>query len=80
QLLYTLVSVLVAAAIAIPLGWYIGHTGKGRETAVAISGAARAIPSFGLLILLTLLLGVLHKPEAAVISFVILAIPSLLAG
>ncbi|MGC0370320.1 ABC transporter permease [Microbacterium sp. SLBN-111] len=80
QLLYTVVSVLVAAAIAIPLGWYIGHTGKGRETAVAISGAARAIPSFGLLILLTLLLGVLHKPEAAIISFVILAIPSLLAG
>ena len=80
QLLYTVVSVVIAGAIAIPLGWFIGHTGKGRETAVAISGAARAIPSFGLLILLTLLLGVLHKPEAAVISFVILAIPSLLAG
>ncbi|BAJ75913.1 ABC-type proline/glycine betaine transport systems, permease component [Microbacterium testaceum StLB037] len=80
QLLYTVISVVVAGAIAIPLGWFIGHTGKGRETAVAISGAARAIPSFGLLILLTLLLGVLHKPEAAVISFVILAIPSLLAG
>jgi len=80
QLMYTLIAVVVAGAIAIPLGWFIGHTGKGRETAVAISGAARAIPSFGLLILLTLLLGVLHKPEAAVISFVILAIPSLLAG
>ncbi len=80
QLLYTVVAVVIAGAIAIPLGWFIGHTGKGRETAVAISGAARAIPSFGLLILLTLLLGVLHKPEAAVISFVILAIPSLLAG
>ncbi len=80
QLMYTVVAVLIAGAIAIPLGWYIGHTGRGRETAVAISGAARAIPSFGLLILLTLLLGVLHKPEAAIISFVILAIPSLLAG
>jgi len=80
QLLYTVVAVVIAGAIAIPLGWFIGHTGKGRETAVAISGAARAIPSFGLLILLTLLLGVLHKPEAAAISFIILAIPSLLAG
>ncbi|KTR93335.1 glycine/betaine ABC transporter permease [Microbacterium testaceum] len=80
QLLYTVIAVVIAGAIAIPLGWIIGHTGKGRETAVAISGAARAVPSFGLLILLTLLLGVLHKPEAAVISFVILAIPSLLAG
>ena len=80
QLMYTVVSVLIAGAIAVPLGWYIGHTGRGRETAVAISGAARAVPSFGLLILLTLLLGVLHKPEAAIITFVILAIPSLLAG
>lgn len=80
QLLFTIVAILIAGAIAIPLGWYIGHTGKGREFAVAVSGAARAIPSFGLLILLTLLLGVLHKPEAAIISFVILAIPSLLAG
>lgn len=80
QLVYTFASVLIAGLIAIPIGWYIGHTGKGREVAVGISGAARAIPSFGLLILLVLLLGVLHKPEAAVITFVILAIPSLLAG
>ncbi len=80
QLLYTAVSVVLAAVIAIPVGWFIGHTGKGREVAVAISGAARAIPSFGLLILLVLLLGVLRKPEAAVITFIVLAIPSLLAG
>jgi len=80
QIAYTVVSVLVAGAIAVPLGWFIGHTGKGREIAVAVSGAARAVPSFGLLILLVLLLGVLHKPEAAVITFVVLAIPSLLAG
>jgi osmoprotectant transport system permease protein len=80
QLAYTAVSVILAGAIAIPIGWYIGHTGKGREIAVAVSGAARAIPSFGLLILLVLLLGVLHKPEAAVVTFVVLAIPSLLAG
>jgi osmoprotectant transport system permease protein len=80
QLAYTGVSVLIAAAIAVPIGWWIGHTGRGREIAVAVSGAARALPSFGLLILLTLLLGVLHKPEAAVITFVVLAIPSLLAG
>jgi osmoprotectant transport system permease protein len=80
QIAYTAVSVIVAGLIAVPIGWYIGHSGRGREIAVAISGAARAVPSFGLLILLVLLLGVLHKPEAAVITFVVLAIPSLLAG
>lgn len=80
QLFYTFLSVLVAALIAVPLGWAIGHTGKGREVAVAISGAARAVPSFGLLILLILVIGVTRKPEAAVITFVVLAIPALLAG
>lgn len=77
---FTAASVLIAAVIAIPAGWLIGHTGRGREIAVAISGAARAIPAFGLLILLVLIFGVLHKPEAAIVTFVILAIPSLLAG
>ncbi|MCR2762345.1 ABC transporter permease subunit [Microbacterium sp. zg.B48] len=80
QLFYTFLSVLIAAAIAIPLGWLIGHTGKGRDVAVALSGAARAIPSFGLLVLLVLLIGVLRTTEAAVITFVLLAIPSILAG
>jgi osmoprotectant transport system permease protein len=77
---YTFVSVLIAAVIAIPAGWAIGHTGKGREIAVAISGAARAIPSFGLLVLLVLLMGVLQTQAAAVITFVLLGIPSILAG
>ncbi|WEK61622.1 MAG: ABC transporter permease [Candidatus Microbacterium colombiense] len=80
HLALTAISVLIAAAIALPLGWLIGHTGRGREIAVAVSGAARAIPAFGLMILLVLLLGVLRVPQAAVITFVLLAIPSLLAG
>ncbi len=80
QLFYTFISVLIAAVIAVPIGWAIGHTGRGREFAVAVSGAARAIPSFGLLILLILLLGVTQKVEAAFITFVVLAIPALLAG
>lgn len=80
HLFFTVISLLIAAAIALPAGWLIGHTGKGREIAVAVSGAARALPSFGLLILLVLLLGVVQTPAAAVITFVLLAIPSLLAG
>lgn len=77
---YTAASILVAALIAVPAGWVIGHTGRGREIAVAVSGAARAVPSFGLLILLVLLFGVLQVPAAALATFVLLAIPSLLAG
>lgn len=80
HLAYTFGAVAIAAAVAVPLGWLIGHTGRGRELAVAASGAARAIPSFGLILLLVLLLGVARKPEAAMIAFVLLAIPSILAG
>ncbi|HOA87081.1 MAG: ABC transporter permease [Microbacteriaceae bacterium] len=80
HLAFTATAVLIAAAIAVPFGWAIGHTGRGREVAVAVSGAARALPSFGLMLLLVLVFGVLHKPAAAMVAFVLLAIPSILAG
>lgn len=80
HLFYTFLAVAISAAIAIPLGFYIGHTGKGRNLAVGISGAARAIPSFGLILLLVLVIGVTQKPLAATIAFVLLGIPSMLAG
>jgi osmoprotectant transport system permease protein len=80
HLFYTFIAVLIAAAIAIPLGYFIGHTGKGRDIAIGVSGAARALPSFGLILLLVLLIGVTQKPLAAFIAFVLLGIPSILAG
>lgn len=80
HLAFTFGSVLIAALIAIPVGWFIGHTGRGREFAVFLAGAARALPSLGLVVLLVLLLGVTLKTEAAVVAFVLLAIPSILAG
>lgn len=80
HLLFTFVAVAIAGAVAIPLGWLIGHTGRGRELAVGLSGAARALPSFGLILLLVLVLGVTRRVDAAVIAFVLLAIPSILAG
>lgn len=27
---YTLLTLLIAAAIAVPIGWWVGHTGRGR--------------------------------------------------
>jgi osmoprotectant transport system permease protein len=80
HLFYTVISVLIASAIAIPVGYYIGHTGRGREIAVGISGAARALPSFGLILLPISFVGVINRPIAAFAAFVILAIPSILAG
>ncbi|WP_341954509.1 ABC transporter permease [Salinibacterium sp. TMP30] len=82
HLFYTFISVVIAAIIAIPLGFFIGHTGKGRDFAVGLSGAARALPSFGLILFLVLLIGVaqVQLQLAAITAFVLLAIPSILAG
>ncbi|MGN8050457.1 ABC transporter permease [Curtobacterium sp. 22159] len=74
----TLLTVAIATVIAVPLGLLIGHTGKGRSVAVGLSGGVRALPTLGLLTLLALWLGL--GLQAPVISFVILAIPSILAG
>ncbi|ARJ04922.1 ABC transporter permease [Cnuibacter physcomitrellae] len=78
QLAYTFGAVLIALVIALPLGILIGHTGKGRDVAVALSGGLRALPSLGLLILIALGLGIGFR--APLITFVILAIPPVLAG
>lgn len=80
HVLYTAISLLVTIAVAVPLGYWIGHTGRGRQIAIGLSGAARALPSVGLLTILALALGVARAEIAAVIVFVLLGLPSVLAG
>ena len=46
-LLLAAVSLLIALLIAMPIGLYIGHTGRGAQTAVAIANIGRAVPSLG---------------------------------
>lgn len=70
--------VLIAVAIALPIGVAIGHTGRGRGAAILTSNGARALPTLGLLSILILLTGVGLLPIAVVL--VILAIPPMLAG
>jgi osmoprotectant transport system permease protein len=77
---FTIRAVGVAALIAIPAGYYIGHTGRGKVWLVGVSGAARALPTFGLMLYLVLVLGVSQRVWAALIGLIILAIPPLLAG
>jgi osmoprotectant transport system permease protein len=78
HLWYTALALVITAVIAIPIGYAIGHTGRGRGFAIALSGGARALPTLGVLTLLALLVGL--GLAAPTISFVILAIPSVLAG
>jgi osmoprotectant transport system permease protein len=75
---YTALTVLVAAAIAVPLGAIIGHTGRGTFLIAGVSNGLRALPEIGLLTLLVLLTYVGLLP--VVVSLVILALPPILAG
>lgn len=70
--------IAVSIAIALPIGTYVGHTGRGRTVLVAIAGGIRAIPTLGLITLLGLWLGI--GLDAPFIALVVLAVPSLLAG
>lgn len=74
----TFVVVLIAAAIAIPIGVLIGHTRKGSTAIGAFTGAFRAVPTLGLLTLFGLLIGI--GLVAPMLALIILAVPSLLAG
>lgn len=75
---YTGLTIAVAAVVAVPLGLYIGHTGRLRTLAIGVTGALRALPTLGLITWFTLLLGL--GLTAPVLALVLLAIPPLLAG
>ncbi|NQX27877.1 ABC transporter permease [Microbacteriaceae bacterium VKM Ac-2854] len=78
HLYITLLVVLIASAIAVPLGYLIGHTGKGKGFAVALSGAVRALPTLGLLTIVALSTGI--GLTAPLVALTVLAIPPILAG
>jgi len=79
----TLVAVVVTAAIALPIGLYIGHTGRGRRFAILLANVVRAFPTLGLLSLL-LSIAIFSSPTAGTVAnvlvFVLLGVPPLLAG
>lgn len=78
HVLYTLVTLVIAIIVALPIGLAVGHTGKGKSVAVQLSGGLRALPTLGLVTLLPLLVGT--GLLAPLIALVILALPPILAG
>ncbi|GMA21163.1 ABC transporter permease [Arsenicicoccus piscis] len=85
HLIYSGVTVLIASLVAIPLGLWIGHTGKGRLLVVNLVNGIRALPTLGLLFIAVLLLGPRLSGDLAfllpaIFVLVVLAIPPILAG
>lgn len=73
---YSVVTVVIAAAIALPVGLYCGHTGRFAFLAINIGNAGRALPTLGLMTLLVTLMGLGMMP--VFIALVTLAIPAIL--
>jgi osmoprotectant transport system permease protein len=85
HLLYSAAALLIAMAIAVPLGIFIGYTGRGEALVAGFANALRALPSLGLLVLLFLIIspvatGKLVYVLPTVIVLVLLAVPPILTG
>ncbi|MGW0994011.1 ABC transporter permease [Streptomyces sp. NPDC002520] len=73
---YSLEALALAAVIALPVGLVTGHLGRGGNALALIATAARALPSFGLLVLMFIWLGFGTLP--VMIPLVVLAVPPIL--
>lgn len=81
---FTLITLLIALAIAVPIGAWVGHTGRARWL-VTWANALRAIPTLGLLFAVSMLVGPMFQSELAfvvpsIVVLVLLAVPPLLSG
>jgi osmoprotectant transport system permease protein len=84
HLIYSGISLAIAALIAIPLGVVVGHSGRAKWT-VSLANSLRAVPSLGLLFAVALWLGPKIASNLAyvipsVIVLVLLAVPPILSG
>ncbi|MDR0360341.1 MAG: ABC transporter permease subunit, partial [bacterium] len=74
----SLAAIVAATVIALPIGIVLGHTGRGGLLAINVSNLGRAIPSFALLVVLLLVLGLGAAP--AFIALVALAVPPMVTN
>lgn len=78
-------SVLAAAALALPVGLAIGHTGRGATLAVNLANIGRAVPSYAVMVIV-LPISIRWNPDLGldviptVVAMVLLAIPPILVN
>lgn len=75
----TVASMAIACAIAIPVGLWLGHLGRGGTVAINTSGAGRAVPTLAILVLLVLSpIGL--SVWSTIIALVLFALPPVLTN
>lgn len=82
HLAFTGVSVAIAVVIAVPLALWLGHIGRGGVLAINVSNIGRAIPTYALLVLLFVAIGVTQNQRKVetVIALVAFALPPLITN
>jgi osmoprotectant transport system permease protein len=79
HLAITFAAVAIAAVVALPLGIWMGHRGRGGGAVVVLSNVSRAVPTLALLTLFAVgNLGFGDKPS--VLALAVFAVPPLLAN
>jgi osmoprotectant transport system permease protein len=74
----TVLALTIALVVALPLGLYLGHRGKGEQFAIGLGNAGRAIPELAVIALVAVLIGVGLANVAPVLA--ILGIPPILTN
>jgi osmoprotectant transport system permease protein len=81
HVLLSAISLLVAAILVVPLGLWLGHIGRGGVLALNIGNVGRAVPTFAILVLLTLAPPPFGTTQVTVVtSLVLFAIPPILTN
>jgi osmoprotectant transport system permease protein len=91
HILISLLAVLTASLVALPLGFYIGHTGRLQVLGINIANIGRAVPSYAVMVmLLPVMLGLApvlgYDPRLGLrflpifLAMVLLAIPPILVA
>jgi osmoprotectant transport system permease protein len=78
QLWISMFSLAVSLAVALPIGVYLGHRGKGEFLAVGIGNAGRALPELALIAFFAAYIGL--GTRNAVLALMILGIPPILTN
>jgi osmoprotectant transport system permease protein len=74
----SLAATLIATAIALPIGLWLGHVGRYQFLATSISNIGRAVPALGLIVFFIAFLGVGFLNVC--VALVLLAIPPILTN
>lgn len=78
QVWVSLAALSAAILVALPLGTYLGHRGRGEFLAVGLGNAARAIPELALIALLAAAVGI--GARNVIPALVVLGIPPILTN